>query len=288
MRNQTKPLRALMVSAVGIAAASLSFGAHADLANGIVDVWNVNVAAVFDLTNGTVCSTASCNNTTNNITETATKLSWGSGTSGPSSLTISDTPAIANVITNGPKVANISITHDNKPIDGDTLTSANIISTLTLTPVVPALSGLLPVPFVFKIHFKETDNDPRPGLCADGGVYGSGVNINGCADIYVTDANSLNFSFFYDMDGAGSKPNKEYFISFFELTTGLNPLPTAACAAAGQPAPCLGFRTPELAKTTVQFASLITTEKISIPEPATSALLGIGLLGGLLARRRRS
>jgi len=284
MKNQTKPLRALIASAVGVAAASLSFGAHASLADGIIDIWNVNVSTVFDTTS--VCNdSGNCNTATNGITETPTSLSWGSG--GISGLDIGSSPSSANVNTNGASVPNVSITHRNQPITGDTLGSVDIVSTLKLTPVSPAGPGLPAVDFIFKVHFAETPNGAS--TCADGGANGVGVNINGCADIYVTDVNSLNFPFFYDLDGAGTTyAPTQYFISFFESTSGLNPLPAAACSAVGVAAPCLGFRTPESTNTTVRFASLITTAPVSIPEPATSALLGIGLLGGLLARRRRS
>ena len=50
------------------------------------------------------------------------------------------------------------------------------------------------------------------------------MNANGCADIYVTDASSLNFTFFYDLDGGGPLQNQLYYISFFESTNGLNAL----------------------------------------------------------------
>jgi hypothetical protein len=69
----------------------------------------------------------------------------------------------------------------------------------------------------------------------------------------------------------------------------MNPLPAAACAAAGTSSPCLGFRTPEAANTTFQFAALITTQPVQVvPEPATLASLGAAMLALGALRRRRS
>lgn len=287
MNQRNNSLRSGITSTVGIVAASLSFGAHATLGDGIVDIWNVNVDSVFnpasivDSGGGTGPGVRPTGVEISNGNKT---LDWGDG--GPSGLDISNSPANANVNTNGPSVANVSITHRNQPITGVTLREVNLDSTLTLTPISPGAPGLPPAVFTFKIHYLETPNGANP--CADGGANGVGVNINGCADIYVTDANSLNFPFFYDLDGAGPLQNQQYFISFFEQSAGLNPLPAVACAAVGQPAPCLGFRTPEEQNTTVTFASLITTQKISIPEPGTMALFATGLLGASFLRRRRS
>ncbi len=284
MIKQTQALKALIACAVGVASASLSFGAHATLANNTVDIWKVDVSTAFDTS--TVCDTAGNCGAASTITKSPLSLSWGSG--GVSGLDINPAVSSANVNTNGASVPNVSITHRNQPISGTTLKTVDIVSALTLTPFSPAGAALPSANIIFKIHFAETPNTPASGTCADGGANNVGVNINGCADIYVTDTTSLNFPFFYDIDGVGGLPEKQYFISFFESTSGLNPLPAAACSAVGVAAPCLGFRTPESTNTTVRFASLITTAPVSIPEPATSALLGIGLLGGLLARRRRS
>jgi hypothetical protein len=52
----------------------------------------------------------------------------------------------------------------------------------------------------------------------------------------------------------------------------------------------LGFRTPEQANTTFQFAALITTTPVQIvPEPGTLAVLSAGLIAlGAMRRRRRA
>ncbi len=285
MKNAAKATTRTLLLAGAIAAALSPAIARADLVNGIVDVWNVNVSTVFD-TNSICDSAGDCTAPTGVTVVNNKSLRWGDSTGeGRSGLDITNSPSNQNVTTNGPAVANVSITHINKPITGTTLRSLNILSTLTLTPSSPPDVALPDATLTFTVRYLETPNGADP--CADGGANGVGVNANGCADIYVTDANSLNFPFFYDL-GTGAGPI-QYFISFFELTSGLNPLPTDACnAVPGASAPCLGFRTPEGQDTTVQFASLITTERVSIPEPGTLASLGLALLGMGFFRRRKA
>lgn len=285
MSTSSRRGNALALCAPWVAAFFFTAPAHADLINGIVDTWNVNVSTVFDMT--TICdSSGDCTSPTGVSIVNDKSLRWGTGDSGPSGLDISASPSNANVTTNGPAVPNVSVTHLNKPINGETLSSLDILSTLTLTPQTPPAPGLPSATMTIAVNYLETPNGANP--CADGGANDVGVNVNGCADIFVTSLNALNIPFFYDLDLGGPLPLVQYFISFFEMTSGLNPLPAAACAAVGVGSPCLGFRTPEGADTTVRFASLITTEPVSIAaEPASLALVGVALLVLGLARSPR-
>jgi len=210
-------------------------------------------------------------------------LSWGSGTFGPSGLAISNAPSNTQVTTNGPGVANVSLTHTNNPINaGGTnhLTNVNIEWTLTLTPLAPN-PGPLDMNPIFSLSFLETPN--ADAICADGNPSPGPGNIhaNGCADIFVFGSTALNTPFSYD--------GEDYFLSFTEYTSGLNKLFDPACfAVTGSPASCLGFQTAENAATTIQFALMITSEPVSIPEPATLGLFGLALAGmaGVIRRRK--
>lgn len=262
--------------------------AQASLVDGIVDIWSVGVSGQF-VGGSVVWRDASG-------TESPTSLRWGDpvGSSGRSGLDITNPGSPSLVDTNGSAVGNMLITHINRPIwsGSGSLESVILGSTLTLTPYAPGgYPGLPSATINFNINFLETPNAANP--CADGGANGVGVNANGCSDIFVVDKSALNFAFWYDLDGnpsGGPYQNQLYYISFFELSTGLNPLPTAACESVlgtGNTS-CMGFRTPEDAETTVQFAALITTEPVHIPEPGSLAILGLGLASLYAARRRYS
>ena len=263
---------------LGLMACTIAFATSANATP--VTTWTVDVDTQFDTTS--VVWDGSPAGTTN----TSTLLKWGTSTgSGQSGIEITDSPSSTHVDTNGGAVPNVSITHTNQPITGTSLDSVNIKSILTLTPFVPPAPGLPSQEITFGVNFQETPNGDDP--CAGGGANGFGVNVNGCADIFVIDQDALNFPFQY-ADPDDTSFIRTYFISFFELTSGLNPLPSVACTAAGATAPCIGFRTPETTNTTFQFAALITTEPVSVPEPGILALFGISLAGLGFARRRKS
>jgi hypothetical protein len=252
----------------------------------LVTVWSVDVVASFDE------DSLQWDGGTGTFVD-ATHLLWGTDIgNGQSGLTINN-PTTTQISTNGAAVDNVSLTAANNPITGASLESVLLASTLTLTPFLPALPGLPPAVLTFQINYLETPNSPQFGICADGTINGVGLNSNGCADIFAIDQDALNFPFQYDTDGDGGEDALTYYISFFENTNGLNPLSAAACSAVfGGPCatPVLGFLTPESQDTKAIFAALITSKPVDItpvPEPSTLILLGFGLAGiGLLKRRR--
>lgn len=281
------------IKSLAFAVAALAAGsANAAL----ISQWSVYVDTTFD-ENSIVDSNG---NTPGGVTisNADRRLRWGND--GESGLDITNSP-VNTVVNTGvlptvyPPVPNVSVTHMNNPIQPPTLDSVDLVNLVTLTPITPPGLGLPSISLTFLIDFQETTNNLNP--CPNGGPNGSGVNVDGCGDIFVIGSNALNYSFFYDTDGAGGDDAQEYFLSFVEATSGLNSLPTAAClAATGSNAPCLGFVTPEKASTTFQFGALITTEKViivpppenDVPEPGILSLVGLALatLGGM--RRRRT
>lgn len=197
-----------------------------------------------------------------------TTLEWGTGGGGPSSLVVDSSVTSPPVLTTGgPQVAGASLTHNNNPIAGTTLTSATLSTQLVLTASSdPTITQTLMSNF--QIAFTETNNDGDCGF----------ASVSNCDDIFIL----LNPELLIE----------EFIIDEFIYTitlgaVGLGPLSDAACAEAGQPAGCVGFTTQESQANSLQTFFSISAREIRIPEPASLALLGFGLLGMGIAVRRR-
>jgi hypothetical protein len=209
------------------------------------------------------------------------EISWGNPAGstaiggGRSALTISDSPSVGSIFTNGaPGLAN-SYSHTNNVVGlaFPLLQTASLDITVALSALDPAGGDVDPFTLSFDINFIETDNDPDGGICADGSAVGEFGP--GCVDIFVIALGDLSYEFEFD--------GESYIFSLFEPGGEFGALSDAACAAAGAGPGCIGFLTAEEVVNTATFAFIIE----QIPEPEVLSLFGLGLVGLGLARRRR-
>ena len=277
-------------AAIGLGLASLMVAGSASALP--VYEWGFNIAGQWqDITSENGACTTSGTSPCSNFNITPGVVSWSDNDGDTSSLSLTNNPAIGQVLTigfNGVTTgtpgaigADHIVTHNNQPLDAGTnsLTSVVLNATVQLTPINPAASTLPDQIFDFPIKFIETSNNGgNDSLCEDGNA----PPANGCEDIFVLEGGLLNPSFDYD--------GFTYFVNIFP--TDLNVfslLSSGECASAGAAPGCVGFITPENASTPFQFAFTISSEPLttSVPVPGTLVLLGLGLLGFRFADRRK-
>ena len=214
------------------------------------------------------------------------RLSWGTGTFGPSSLVITNPegPEVLKTYEGGGTppggfiADSLTLTHYNNPITATTPSSSLSLATLSvslkLTPTLPVeeAAGQQDLgAFIYHIKFLETPNQTP---CAD---TTPGASI--CNDIFVLVEGVLNQPWFYE--------DHWYYINAFPKQEGaLKTLDDEVCQAAGAANGCIGFTTRERDDNQLPFGLTISTAPLSVPEPAGLALVGLALAGAGLARRR--
>ncbi|MBB4632634.1 THxN family PEP-CTERM protein [Sphingosinicella soli] len=268
-----KVLNKVLPAMTALATVGMATSAHAALVN----TWSFEVTSVF--------SNSVFENNDGTPVITDERLEWGPVNGVKSAIGVTDTPTSGSLETNGLWSLADQYYHENNILPGGTnsLLSTDLAITISLTPADPAGATLDPAfERTFNISFIETPNKLPGQTCDAGGTHGDGINVNGCADIFVFAFDSGQFDFNYD--GAN------YSLFLFEdpaaMPSTLGFLSDEACEVANVAPGCFGFMTAENATTFAQF--VLQIEGVEVPEPAVLGLFGLGLVGLGFARRRKA
>ncbi|RCW74634.1 THxN family PEP-CTERM protein [Pseudorhodoferax soli] len=275
----------LLATAVAVFAATAASAAP-------VTKWTYSVSSAFDIsatqyvpsgtTPGAPASSDSMYDSQTNLLQWGRKFVPGTTTAGSiengnrSGLGINNSPNGGTTDTNGALVAANSYTHYNNMSIGAnswTLSRTVINASLTLSGLEPEVGPGKILTQNYQVRFVETPNNATNCPTKD-------TDTTLCSDIF-TIVGGLGENFTYE--------GYEYGLQF--VATGFTELLPKQCELAGFAVgtSCFGFSTPEGEDYTSQFSFRITRAG-EVPEPASIALIGAGLLGlaGLRRRQQKS